>query len=94
MKVSKTSRGRGRIVSEGAVCGSTSGWEGMMGGGWLAPSKKKPDQKAQAIFFFFGVGGPSAKKKRQQARELELFFLSPRILLARAPRHGCRSGAR
>lgn len=94
MKVSKHLRGRGRIVSEGAVCGSTSGWEGMMGGGMAGTEQKEAGPKSSGDFFFLALAGQVQKKKRQQARELELFFLSPRILLARAPRHGCRSGAR
>ncbi|KAL7962299.1 hypothetical protein V8C34DRAFT_207364 [Trichoderma compactum] len=77
----QTSRGR-----QNCLCSKSGGglWSTRRMGrnDWGGHRAKKPDKKLRQ-FFFLALAGQ--EKKRQQARELELFFLSPRILLARAP---------
>lgn len=61
--------------------------KGLIGGGEGShePPSKKRGSEGKSSGDFPGVGGPREKKKRQQARELELFFLSPRIPLVDTP---------
>lgn len=80
MKVSKHPEGEAEL-SRGGGLRSTSGWEGMMGGG-MAPSKRSRTKKLRR-FFFLALAGQ--EKKRGSKHESLNFFSFPPDPIGQSP---------